>query len=64
MKNKKFCQTHSFNYSGPKCPFCEQERIDKMLKMCTPTIIKIKTEDKNVVTQESLDNLLAKFNNR
>ena len=36
MINKtKYCPVHCFNYTGTKCPFCEQERIDRMVKYYT-----------------------------
>lgn len=63
MNGNKYCPIHCFNYSGLKCPFCEQERIDRMIKRCGPKEDKIVEEPKEI-TQESLDNLLAKFNNR
>ena len=29
---KRLCMVHMFNYSGSKCPFCEQDRIQHICK--------------------------------
>jgi hypothetical protein len=63
MNSKKYCPIHCFNYSGSKCPFCEQERVDRIVKKYTSKEVEI-TEESKEITQESLDNLLAKFNSK
>lgn len=65
MNTKKYCPVHCFNYTGAKCPFCEQERIDRMVQKHQKfENVNIKIKEPEEITQESLDNLLAKFNNR
>ena len=29
---KQICPIHRFSYSGNKCPFCEQERLEHLAK--------------------------------
>lgn len=65
MNTKKYCPVHCFSYTGAKCPFCEQERIDRMVQKHQKfENVNIKIKEPEEITQESLDNLLAKFNNR
>ena len=70
MNGKKYCPIHCFNYNGMKCPICEQERVDRMVKHY------IKPENKKNkqefycenLTIEKMDEALLKlqehFNNR
>lgn len=55
---KKFCNTHSFYYSGVECPCCLQDRLARLSKAKGERIEKKKEEP----TEEALNNLLAKFN--
>ena len=32
MINKKICPVHHFRYAGNRCPICEKERINAMVK--------------------------------
>lgn len=55
-----------FNYSGNTCPFCEQERIDKMYKRFvkkSENQIEHVSEPKEV-TQSDLERLKEKFNSK
>ena len=65
MNNKKYCPIHCFNYSGPKCPICEQERIGRMVKYFSKSDEHKEDtpkEEVKEVSQESLNMLLEKFN--
>lgn len=65
MNTKKYCPVHCFSYTGAKCPFCEQERINRMVQRYQKfENSHVDAEEPEEITQESLDNLLAKFNNR
>lgn len=65
MNKTKYCPVHCFNYTGTKCPFCEQERINRMVQKHQKfENSHVDVEEQEEITQESLDNLLAKFNNR
>ena len=63
---KTLCHVHMFNYSGNTCPFCEQERIDKMYKRF------IKKSEKQMennsepkeITQSDIERLKEKFNSK
>ncbi len=56
---KKMCNIHRFNYSGMKCPFCEQERISKLASKFIKKDIK---KDNKEITQEDIERLKNKFN--
>lgn len=63
---KKLCPTHFFSYSGNKCPFCEQERIDRLAQRFAKTEEK-KTVEKPAereIEESDLQKLLDKFNKR
>ena len=65
MNNKKYCPIHCFNYSGPKCPICESERIGRMVKHFSKAEEhkeNIPKQEEKEVSQESLNMLLEKFN--
>lgn len=65
MSNKKYCPIHCFNYSGHKCPICEQERVDRMVfRFANPIMAKEIEKEGKKITQEALNNLLAKFNSK
>ena len=36
MVNKNICPTHHFRYTGNRCPICERERINGMVKRYIP----------------------------
>ena len=64
-KTKKMCLTHMFNYSGAKCPFCEQERIDHMCKKFNKQEkVEMKHVESKEVTMEDIEKLKAKFNSK
>lgn len=71
--NKTLCRIHMFHYSGLKCPFCEQERIQRMSKAfeakCkdfNETQVKPENKEEHAaeVTASQLEVLKAKFNSR
>lgn len=66
---KQICPIHRFSYSGDKCPFCEQERLEKLAKKFVVIdhldIIgnyKPKTNNDIEITEEHLKKLTEKFN--
>ena len=65
---KQICNTHRFSYSGDKCPFCEQERIEKLAKKFVVIdhldVIgnyRPKTSNDIDITEERLKKLSEKF---
>ena len=62
---KKYCSTHHLFYSVNECPMRMSERIANLEKMFVkkPQTIEIKPESKEI-TQESLKELMAKYNKR
>ena len=62
---KNYCQVHHLYYSGNECPMCMSERIANLEKMFVkkPQTIEIKPESKEI-TQESLKELMTKYNKR
>ena len=62
---KKYCSTHHLFYSVNVCPMCMSERIANLEKMFVkkPQTIEIKPESEEI-TQESLKELMAKYNKR
>lgn len=71
---KNFCPTHCFHYTGPKCPFCENDRLasyahkyakkqeEKPIAYPKPKK-PVKHEEPKEVTTEMLAALADKFNN-
>ncbi len=66
---KQICPIHRFSYSGEKCPFCEQERLESLAKKFVVIdhfdIIgnyKPKTNTDIDITEEHLKKLTEKFN--
>lgn len=59
---KKLCETHRVYYRGEKCPYCEQERIEKLTK----TFVKEeKPKDKDrEINEDDIARLIEKFNVR
>lgn len=62
---KKFCSVHRFNYSGAKCPFCEQDRINSLAHRFNrnaekPETITVERE----ITEADLNKLKMKFNGK
>lgn len=55
---KKMCNIHRFNYSGRVCPFCEQERINKLASKFEKRQVK---EENGEITQEDIERLKNKF---
>ena len=62
---KKYCSTHHLFYSVNEGPMCMSERIANLEKMFVkkPQTIEIKPES-NEITQESLKELMTKYNKR
>lgn len=64
---KKYCPIHHLYYSGNECPMCMSERIASLEKRFVkkPQTIEVKHKPKSKeITQESLNELMAKFNKR
>ena len=70
---KQICPIHRFSYSGNKCLFCEQERLDKLAQryVVVDHIVDYinllgdyehKTNNDVEITEEHLKKLTAKFN--
>ena len=69
---KNFCSVHRFNYSGAKCPFCEQDRINSLAHKFNslahkfnrnaekPKTITVERE----ITEADLNKLRMKFNGK
>ena len=45
MEYKKICPTHHLRYSGERCPYCEKERIDRMVRKYIPNKEEEEIED-------------------
>ena len=64
---KKYCSTHHLFYSVNECPMCMSERSanleKRFVKKPQTSVVKHKPESKEI-TQESLKELMAKFNKR
>ena len=62
---KKYCSTHHLFYRVNECPMCMSERIANLEKMFVkkPQTIEIKPESQEI-TQESLKELMTKYNKR
>lgn len=63
---KKMCPVHRFNYSGNKCPFCEQDRINSMVQKYNKPIVSKKESiiDNNIISEDDIMKLKEKFNCR
>ena len=62
MNKTKYCPVHCFNYTGTKCPFCEQERIGRMVKHYTkPEKEENKQEFYSEITVEDMNAALLKL---
>ena len=66
---KQICPIHRFSYSGNKCPFCEQERLEHLAKKFVVIdhldVIgnyESKTKKDIEITEEQLKKLVEKFN--
>jgi hypothetical protein len=66
---KQICPIHRFSYSGNKCPFCEQERLENLSKKFVVIDhlnvlgnYKPKTKNDIDITEEHLRKLTEKFN--
>ena len=66
-EQKNYCQTHHYYYIGNVCPFCEKERIQKMVDQYAPKekkeVIETKKQDREI-NEEDLAMLINKFNVR
>ena len=62
---KNFCSVHRFNYSGTKCPFCEQDRINSLAHRFNRNTEKSKTVTiEREITEADLNKLRMKFNGK
>ena len=62
---KHFCSIHRFNYSGAKCPFCEQDRINSLAHRFNRNTEKSKTVTiEREITEADLNKLRMKFNGK
>lgn len=62
---KNFCNVHRFNYSGAKCPFCEQDRINSLAHRFNRNTEKPKTITvEREITEADLNKLRMKFNGK
>lgn len=62
---KNFCSIHRFNYSGAKCPFCEQDRINSLAHKFNRNAKKPKTITvEREITEADLNKLRMKFNGK
>lgn len=62
---KNFCSVHRFNYSGAKCPFCEQDRINSLAHRFNRNTEKSKTITvEREITEADLNKLKMKFNGK
>ena len=62
---KHFCSIHRFNYSGAKCPFCEQDRINSLAHRFNRNNEKSKTVTvEREITEADLNKLRMKFNRK
>lgn len=62
---KNFCNVHRFNYSGVKCPFCEQDRINSLANRFNRNAEKPKTITvEREITEADLNKLRMKFNRK
>lgn len=72
---KQICPIHRFSYSGERCPFCEKERLDRLVQkygvvdhivdhteLLKPNLKP--TKEDLEVTEESLKKLVNKFNSK
>lgn len=59
---KNLCETHRVYYRGEKCPYCEQERIEKLSK----TFVKEKktVKEDREIDENDIARLIEKFNVR
>lgn len=56
-EKKTLCELHHFYYLGNKCPLCEKERIDALVKKYSPKEFKDKE-----ITENDISKLSDKFN--
>lgn len=65
---KKFCSIHHLYYNGVECPMCLDERVKRMEEKFVKRPKEEKKESKqsksNVVTDDMLDRLKAKFGSK
>ncbi|MDE6285042.1 MAG: hypothetical protein K2M17_04785 [Bacilli bacterium] len=64
VNRKKYCNVHHFNYSGYKCPFCENDRISSLSHRYVKVVevVKPKVENNREITQNDIERLKEKFN--
>lgn len=59
---KQLCRVHSYYYTGNECPFCMQERSQKMsLRWEEKNVLVPKKRFENSSKQESMGDMLEKL---
>lgn len=56
MEYKKICPTHHLRYTGNRCPYCEKERIDRMVRKYGP-----KKDEEQIEEEPDFSILAEKF---
>lgn len=59
---KNLCNVHHLYYSGTRCPICEEEKINSLVKKYSQK--ENNKEQPREVTESDIAKLIAKFNNR
>ena len=60
---KTFCPIHCFNYTGNKCPYCEQDRIRSYAKRYVKKN-NIINEQKDSPSADDINRLIEHFNGK
>ena len=61
---KQICPLHRFFFNGNNCPFCEQERIERLSQKFDKNVSEIKKDKAHEITEDDLEKLKQKFNIR
>lgn len=59
---KQICPLHHFFYNGENCPFCEQERIERLTQKFDKHVSESKKDKTHEITEDDLEKLKQKFN--
>lgn len=60
---KNYCETHHLYYNSAICPFCQNEKNEKLLKANTVKTKKAKTETEKKTDDTITDDVLEKLKN-
>ena len=52
---KQICPLHHFFFNGNNCPFCEQERIERLSQKFDNKMSQIKKEKTHEITEDDLE---------